>query len=92
MERRPGREGSLSDPGRGRRPGGSFRCDTDRDPPDTRAPVPEPTDPSLWPARTETTTDDVLVAAVSMVRLAELTGTLCVRTADQAPPRYRLRG
>lgn len=60
--------------------------------PTLRASLPEPTDPFLWPAHTETTTDDVLVAAVSMVRLAGLAGTPCVHTADQAPPRYRPRG
>jgi hypothetical protein len=45
----------------------------------------------MWPAHTEPTTDDVVVAAVSMVRLAGLTGTPCVHTAEQAPPRYRPR-
>jgi len=59
--------------------------------PTLRASLPEPMDPALWPAYTETTTDDVLVAAVSMVRLAGLTGTPCVHTAEQAPPRYRPR-
>lgn len=57
--------------------------------PTLRASLPEPMDPSLWPAHTEPTTGDVLVAAVSMVRLAELTGTPCVHTAEQAPPRWR---
>ncbi len=32
-------------------------------------------DPFLWPAHTTTTTDDVVVAGVSMLRVAELTGT-----------------
>jgi hypothetical protein len=60
--------------------------------PTLRASLPEPTDPFVWPAHTVTTTDDVLVAAVSMVRLAGLAGTPCVHTSDQAPPRYRPRG
>jgi hypothetical protein len=59
--------------------------------PTLRASLPDPVDPTLWPAHTETTTGDVLVAAVSMVRLAGLTGTPCVHTAEQAPPRYRPR-
>ncbi|SDQ12936.1 hypothetical protein SAMN02800687_0466 [Curtobacterium sp. UNCCL20] len=60
--------------------------------PTLRATLPDPVDPFLWPAHTETTTEDVVVAAVSMLRLAALTGTPCVHTADQAPPRYRPRG
>lgn len=60
--------------------------------PTLRASLPEPMDPFLWPAHTTTTTDDVVVAAVSMLRLAALTGTPCVHTADQAAPRYRPRG
>jgi hypothetical protein len=59
--------------------------------PTLRASLPEPMDPTLWPAHTEATTGDVLVAAVSMVRLAEVVGTPCVHTAEQAPPRYRPR-
>lgn len=60
--------------------------------PTLRASLPEPMDPFLWPAHTTTTTDDVVVAGVSMLRVAELTGTPCVHTADQAPPRFRPRG
>ncbi|WIE65103.1 hypothetical protein DEI99_000825 [Curtobacterium sp. MCLR17_036] len=59
--------------------------------PTLRASVPDPVDPFLWPAHTVPTTDDVLVAAISMVRLADLAGTPCVHTAEQAPPRYRPR-
>jgi hypothetical protein len=59
--------------------------------PTLRASVPDPLDPSAWPAHTEPTVDDVRVAAVSMSRLAEITGTPCVHSAEQAPPRYRSR-
>jgi hypothetical protein len=59
--------------------------------PTLRASVPDPLDPSAWPAHTEPTVDDVRVAAVSMSRLAEITGTPCVHSAEQAPPRYRPR-
>lgn len=57
--------------------------------PTFRATLPDPLRTSHWPARTETTTDDVLVAAVSMRRLADLAGTPCVHTAEQAPPPFR---
>jgi hypothetical protein len=60
--------------------------------PTLRASLPDPADPSSWPAHTSVTTDDVVVAGVSMLRLAELAGTPCVHTADQAPPRHRPRG
>lgn len=59
--------------------------------PTLRASVPDPLDPSAWPAHTEPTVDDVRVAAVSMSRLAEVAGTPCVHSAEQAPPRYRSR-
>lgn len=60
--------------------------------PTLRASLPEPLDPFLWPAHTSVTCDDVVVAAVSMSRLAALAGTPCVHTAEQAPPRHRPRG
>ena len=60
--------------------------------PTLRASLPDPMDPSLWPAHTVATTDDLLVSAISMVRLADLTGTPTVHTAEQSPPRYRPRG
>jgi hypothetical protein len=59
--------------------------------PTLRASVPDPLDPSAWPAHTEPTVDDVRVAAVSMSRLAAIAGTPCVHSAEQAPPRYRSR-
>ncbi|WIE76360.1 hypothetical protein [Curtobacterium sp. MCSS17_007] len=59
--------------------------------PSLRASLPDPLDPTLWPARTEATVDDVRVCAVSMQRLAAVAGTPCVHTAEQAPPRYRPR-
>lgn len=59
--------------------------------PTLRASVPDPLDPAAWPTHTEPTVDDVRVAAVSMARLAEVVGTPCVHSAEQAPPRYRSR-
>ena len=59
--------------------------------PSLRASIPDPLDPSAWPAHTEPTTDDVRVSAVSMARLADVAGTPCVHTAEEAPPRYRSR-
>lgn len=59
--------------------------------PSLRASLPDPLDPTVWPARTEATVDDVRVRAVSMQRLAAVAGTPCVHTAEQAPPRYRPR-
>jgi hypothetical protein len=59
--------------------------------PSLRASIPDPLDLDAWPAHTEPTTDDVRVSAVSMSRLAEITGTPCVHTAEEAPPRYRGR-
>ncbi|WP_131880986.1 hypothetical protein [Curtobacterium sp. PhB191] len=60
--------------------------------PTLRASLPDPMDPVLWPVHTVATTDDLVVAAISMVRLADLTGTPSVHTAEQSPPRYRPRG
>lgn len=59
--------------------------------PSLRASLPGPLDPTVWPAGTEATVDDVRVRGVSMQRLATVAGTPCVHTADQAPPRYRPR-
>lgn len=59
--------------------------------PSLRASIPDPLDPSAWPAHTEPTTDDVRISAVSMARLADVAGTPCVHTAEEAPPRYRSR-
>lgn len=59
--------------------------------PSLRASLPDPLDPTQWPAGTEATVDDVRVRAVSMQRLAALAGTPCVHTAEEAPPRYRPR-
>ncbi|PZF56769.1 hypothetical protein DEJ23_09475 [Curtobacterium sp. MCSS17_008] len=60
--------------------------------PSLRASLPDPLDPTLWPACTEATVDDVRVRAVSMQRLATVAGTPCVHTAEQAAPRHRPRG
>ncbi|SBN61578.1 hypothetical protein GA0004736_0465 [Curtobacterium sp. 9128] len=57
--------------------------------PTLRASLPDPFDASRWPARTTPTIGDVVISAVSMVRLAETVGTPCVHTAEQAPPRFR---
>jgi hypothetical protein len=59
--------------------------------PSLRASLPDPLDATAWPAHTEPTTDDVRVRAVSMARLADVAGTPCVHTAEEAPPRYRPR-
>ncbi len=59
--------------------------------PTLRASLPDPLDPTLWPAVTVATVDDVTVRAVSMQRLAAVVGTPCVHTAEEAPPRYRPR-
>lgn len=59
--------------------------------PTLRASIPEPIEPTLWPAHTVATTADVCIAAISMARLADVVGTPCVHTAEQAPPRYRPR-
>jgi hypothetical protein len=59
--------------------------------PTLRASIPEPIEPTLWPAHTVVSTADVAVAAISMARLADVVGTPCVHTAEQAPPRYRPR-
>lgn len=49
--------------------------------PTLRASLPDPLDPTLWPAVTVATVDDVTVRAVSMQRLAAIAGTPCCRTA-----------
>ncbi|PZE86461.1 hypothetical protein [Curtobacterium sp. MCBD17_032] len=59
--------------------------------PSLRASVPDPLDATAWPVHTEPTIDDVRVRAVSMARLADVAGTPCVHTAEEAPPRYRPR-
>lgn len=46
----------------------------------TTTPVRPPAD--VWPAFTTHAEDDVVIAAVSLVRLAALCGTPCVHTAD----------
>ena len=59
--------------------------------PSLRASLPDPLDPTVWPAATAATVDDVTVRAVSLQRLAAVAGTPCVHTAEEAPPRYRPR-
>lgn len=59
--------------------------------PSLRRTLPDPIDASRWPVHTEPTVSDVRVSAVSMARLADVAGTPCVHTAEEAPPRFRPR-
>lgn len=59
--------------------------------PSLRRSIPDPIDAARWPVHTEPTPTDVRVCAVSMARLAEVAGTPCVHTAEDAPPRFRPR-
>lgn len=59
--------------------------------PSLRASLPDPFDATCWPVHTEPTVSDVRVSAVSMSRLADVAGTPCVHTAEEAPPRWRPR-
>ncbi|PRY64336.1 hypothetical protein B0I08_11343 [Glaciihabitans tibetensis] len=45
------------------------------------------TAPDTWPAFTVHTEQDVVIAAISMLRLVDLCGTPCVHTADAVQPR-----
>lgn len=59
--------------------------------PSLRRTLPDPIDATCWPVHTEPTPTDVRVSAVSMARLADVAGTPCVHTAEEAPPRFRPR-
>lgn len=54
--------------------------------PRLRKTLPDPLSTNLWPAFTQATTDEPIVAEVSMNRLVELCGTPCVHTADAVVP------
>lgn len=57
--------------------------------PSLRRSIPDPLDHRLWPEHTVTAVDDVIVGAVSLVRLAQLEGTPCVMTGDLYHPKAR---
>lgn len=57
--------------------------------PSLRRSIPDPLDERLWPEHTVSTVVDVVVGAVSLVRLAELEGTPCVMTGDLHHPKAR---
>lgn len=50
--------------------------------PTLRCSIPEPLDPTRWPAHTHPTTTDVVIAGVSLLRLADWCTTPCVHTDD----------
>ncbi|MDN4612860.1 hypothetical protein P5G50_00230 [Leifsonia sp. F6_8S_P_1B] len=50
--------------------------------PTLRRTLPEPLHPAHWPAHTRATVDDVVVAGVSMIRLAAWCGTPCLHTDE----------
>ncbi|WP_349865223.1 hypothetical protein [Leifsonia sp. WHRI 6310E] len=52
--------------------------------PTLRCSIPEPLDATRWPAHTHPTTTDVVIAGVSLVRLADWCTTPCVHTDDDA--------
>ena len=54
--------------------------------PSLRKTIPDPLNADLWPEFTTATTSDVVVAGVSMSRLAELCQTPCVHTAAAVVP------
>jgi hypothetical protein len=52
--------------------------------PTLRRSIPEPLDATRWPAHTHPTTTDVVIAGVSLARLADWCTTPCVHTDDDA--------
>lgn len=54
--------------------------------PSLRRSLPNPLDRDSWPEFTTTTPDDVTIAGVSLVRLADWCGTPCVHTATAILP------
>ena len=54
--------------------------------PSLRRTIPDPLRPAKWPEYTHPTTDDVIIAGVSLSRLVELCETPCVHTADALVP------
>ncbi len=60
--------------------------------PTLRRSLPDPMNPNAWPEHTRSTTTDVVISGVSMLRLVELCETPCVHTGDAvAPPTHRAR-
>jgi len=57
--------------------------------PSLRRSIPDPLDPDSWPERTHASVTDVVVAGVSLCRLAEVCGTPVVHTAAAAMPGTR---
>lgn len=54
--------------------------------PTLRESIPAPLDDDAWPVHTHPTTDDVVVAGVSVGRIAEICGTPCVYTGAAVQP------
>ncbi|QHC58637.1 hypothetical protein [Rathayibacter sp. VKM Ac-2760] len=54
--------------------------------PSLRRSLPDPLNVNVWPELTRTTTTDVIVAGVSLVRLVEVCGTPCVHIAAGVIP------
>ncbi|MDN3496910.1 hypothetical protein QL996_13290 [Planococcus sp. APC 4015] len=54
--------------------------------PTLRRSIPDPFQRSRWPEYTEMTTDDVVIAGVSLRRLVQLCDSPCVHTADALVP------
>lgn len=59
--------------------------------PTLRRSIPDPLHARSWPAHTSATVDDVVIAGVSLVRLAALCETPCVHTAEACVPEARTR-
>jgi hypothetical protein len=59
--------------------------------PTLRSSIPDPFLASAWPEYTHTTTSDVIIAGVSLLRLVELCDTPCVHTADALVPGSHIR-
>ncbi len=54
--------------------------------PSIRRTLPDPLDVDRWPAFTRATTDDLVIAGVSMTGLAQLCETPCVHSCDAVVP------
>lgn len=59
--------------------------------PTLRRSIPDPLHARSWPEHTSATVDDVVIAGVSLVRLAALCETPCVHTAEAFVPGARMR-
>ena len=60
--------------------------------PTLRRSIPDPLRAASWPDHTEATTTDVVIAGVSMLRLAELCATPCVHTGERTIAARRAGG